>query len=99
MASDFGNLAGGGALALLLVREVLNFLGKQKHPTAHVNRVGDLDPAEWEKRLRDVIQEETDAIVDEIKTSRKLSYNQRDIARDIAKKLGIKVSYGEGGRD
>lgn len=98
MPGDLGNYAGGGALALLLLREVFNFLGKQKQGRDS-GRIGDLDPAEWEKRLRAVVKEETDGIVAEIKQSRKLSYNIRDITKDIAKKLGIKVYYVDGSGD
>lgn len=92
MPGDFGNLAGGGALALLLIREVFSYLGKQKKEEKRESS-GDLDPAEWEQRIRKIVCEETNKVISEIKDSRRLNYNIRDIVKDIARKMNIPVTF------
>jgi hypothetical protein len=63
--SDLAEQVGiGGAVAVLLVATVMKFLPafmaalKQQNGKGRGNKSGELDPAEWEKRIGKVVAEE-----------------------------------------
>lgn len=80
-------------MALLLLREVFNFMGKSKKPDG--NKSGDLDPADWEQRVRKIVCDAIEPCEDNVKELKKVTYNTRDIVRDIAKSKGIRVQYSD----
>ena len=53
MGDSLTQLMAGGALAIIILREVFTFLGKQKRN----GKSGELDPAYWQREFRAAVKD------------------------------------------
>lgn len=65
--ADALQLGAGGILALLVIREVLAFLGKRKNGNG--SKAGDMDPAFWKHEFRDAVKDSVGEQLDRIERS------------------------------